>query len=238
MPASGLTGATLAAGVTASSLTSVGTLTSLGVAGAVTTTTADSTSGLFIKGATNLLRVNPQAAGLSVEATTANQGAFAPLFLDGSTVAIQTNGTTSALAFDVSQNGTFGGGMTNTHITTGTNADFLCLSAGGVFLLQTSACTISSMRFKNWLGDVSSSDALRDVFRLKPIAFTMKEDAQHPNPDRNYPRPQIGLSAENVAEVMPLCAIYEDDGTTPKSYRQECVIAQLVGAVNQLAAGR
>ncbi len=33
-------------------------------------------------------------------------------------------------------------------LTTGTNADFLCLSSGGVVLLQTSACTISSLRFK------------------------------------------------------------------------------------------
>ncbi len=148
-PASGITGATLAAGVTASSLTSVGTLTSLGVAGAVTTTTADSTTGLFVKGATNLLRIQPQAGGLAIESTTLNQGAFAQLALNGSATIIQTGGT-SALSFDASQNATFGAAMTNTHITTGTNADFLCLSAGGLFLLQTTACTISSMRFKNW----------------------------------------------------------------------------------------
>jgi hypothetical protein len=125
---------------------------------------------------------------------------------------------------------TFGGGITNTHLSTGTNADFLCLSAAGVFLLQGSACTISSMRFKNLIGDYKRGGALDTIAHLQPIVFTMKP-GERPNPDKNYERPQIGLSAENVAAIEPRCAVYEDDGTTPKSYRQECLIAVLVAAV-------
>jgi hypothetical protein len=120
--------------------------------------------------------------------------------------------------------------ITVTGVTTGTNADFLCLSSGGVILLQTSACTISSLRFKNLIGSVEPADSLNRIVDLRPIAFTMKP-GERPNADWNYDKPQIGLSAENVATTMPKCAIYEQDGKTPKSYRQECVIAELVGGM-------
>lgn len=116
-------------------------------------------------------------------------------------------------------------------VTTGTNADFACLAAGGVMTLQASACTISSMRFKNLIGDYRLGNAVGTLARLDPIVFTRKEDRAHPDPDWNAYKPQIGLSAENVAEIEPRCAIYEQDGTTPKSYRQECLIAILVAAV-------
>ena len=114
-------------------------------------------------------------------------------------------------------------------VTTGTNADFVCMAAGGVLTLQTTACTISSMRFKNLI-DGYRFGALDTLTRLEPIVFTMKP-MEKPNPDANYDRPQIGLSAENVAAIEPRCAIYEDDGVTPKSYRQECLIAVLVAGM-------
>jgi hypothetical protein len=58
---------------------------------------------------------------------------------------------------------------------------------------------------------------------MKPLAI--------PSPDHNYGGVQIGLSAENVAAIEPRCAIYENDGKTPKSYRQECLIAVLVAGM-------
>lgn len=119
--------------------------------------------------------------------------------------------------------------LTVAGITTGTNADFLCLSAGGVVLLQTTACTISSLRFKErvhrWNGD-----ALSLIRKLNPIVFNMIGE----NEDNNYNRTQIGLAAENVAAVDSKLAIYERDGVTPKSYRQESLISVLIQAVNQL----
>ena len=114
-------------------------------------------------------------------------------------------------------------------VTTGTNADFACLAAGGVMTLQTSACTISSLRFKpdwkRYRGNVMEAIDRFDV-------GTFHIAGQEHNPDKaNASRMQIGLNAENVAAIEPRCAIYEADGTTPKSYRQECVIAMLVAAV-------
>ncbi len=120
-----------------------------------------------------------------------------------------------------------------TGVTTGTNADTLCLSATGVVLIQAAACTISSARFKENFWPIDNHYALSIVDRLNPIEFNMRPD-DRPNPDINFARPQIGLTAENVAAVDPRMAIYEDDGVTPKSYRQEAVIAALVGAVRDL----
>ncbi len=119
-----------------------------------------------------------------------------------------------------------------TGITTGTNADTVCLKSDGTLLIQAAACTISSMRFKNLVGDgqYKIGGALDTVAKLEPIVFTMKP-GEKPNPDINYDKPQIGLSAENVAAIEPRCAIYEDDGKTPKSYRQECLIAVLVAGM-------
>jgi len=39
-----------------------------------------------------------------------------------------------------------------------------------------------------------------------------------------------------LRKLIRALAIYEDDGVTPKSYRQEAVIATLIGAIRQLHA--
>lgn len=118
---------------------------------------------------------------------------------------------------------------TLTSLTTGTNADFLCLSSGGVVLLQASACTISSLRFKpDW--KPYDNDALQRVSNFEVGTFHSSVVSR----DHNSANLQAGLNAENIAKVAPECAIYEDDGVTPKSYRQECVIALLVRSVQQI----
>ena len=114
---------------------------------------------------------------------------------------------------------------------TGTNADTLCLSATGVVLIQAAACTISSLRFKTDVTNYQDS-ALDQIKKFEPIVFRMKAGA-YSNRDANAGRLQIGLAAENVAAVDTRMAIYEDDGVTPKSYRQEAVIALLVKAIQE-----
>lgn len=169
-------------------------------------------------------------------AVTAGSGAADFVFISGgpSTGTVTTN--TGSLTISS------GGGATTIisdtaptlpNITTGTNADFLCRSAGGVILLQTSSCTISSKRFKNMLPDYSG-DALNILTGLPVGVFTMKD--QENNPDHNATREQIGLYAEDIAKAEPRAAIYEGDGVTPKSYRQEAIIAMLVAADKQLNA--
>jgi hypothetical protein len=64
---------------------------------------------------------------------------------------------------------------------------------------------------------------------LQPVSFTLADGAT--NVDRNAARPQRGLIAEQVAAADPQLAVYEQDLQTPKSYRQEALIAALIGAV-------
>ena len=127
---------------------------------------------------------------------------------------------------------TIAGGLTLPNVTTGTNADFVCMAAGNVLTLQTSACTISSRRFKENIEDMQGS-ALPEIGKMEVASFRLKDTH---NKDPNARSTQTGLIAENIARVSPECAIYEDDMRTPKSYRQECVIALLVKATQEQQA--
>lgn len=137
------------------------------------------------------------------------------------------NTGTSTGTITIGNSGTFGATIL-AGVSTGTNADFLCLSGAGVVLLQTSACTISSARYKERIIDFT--DALPIVGQLRAVSFNMKPQF---NRDPNYGSRQVGLLAENVAQVAPQCAIFEDDMKTPKSYRQECVTALAIAAIQQ-----
>ncbi len=169
------------------------------------------------------------------------QGGFASP-ADG-TVQILNNSGSNRINLAVSGGnpgiGTFNGGiaapnLTLSNLTTGTNADFLCLSAGGVVLLQTTACTISSLRFKpDWKPFNDSASA--QLAELEAGTFHL-DDLLAIQRDPNGASRQLGLNAENVAVKAPLCAIYEDDMQTPKSYRQECMIALLVKGFQEAQA--
>lgn len=130
------------------------------------------------------------------------------------------NTGTSTGAIQIGNSGTTG--VTSLlGISTGTNADFLCLSSAGVVLLQASACTISSEKFK------TNIELLQDaspILKLHVDSYSMKQ-TEIPNRDPNFTHKQIGLLAEEVAEIAPECAIYENDMKTPKSYRPECITA-------------
>src|SRR5208337_1363750 len=95
---------------------------------------------------------------------------------------------------------TFSSSVKLSGLTTGTNADFLCLE-GTPFLVyvQASACTISSKRFKEHIVMFHSS-ALDMIERMEVDTFNMKP-RKTPNVDPNFGSKQIGLIAENIAEV-------------------------------------
>ncbi len=118
-----------------------------------------------------------------------------------------------------------------TGITTGTNADTVCLKADGTLLIQAAACTISSLRFKKEVTDVQTS-TLPQISDMRVASFRRKGGEL--NRDPNGASRQVGLIAENIAKAAPECALYEDDMKTPKSYRQECVIALLVKGEQEL----
>lgn len=158
--------------------------------------------------------------------TQTDAGAFTKIGLD------IARGTTTVVSAVTLGNATDATAITLPSVTTGTNADFLCLSAGGVVLLQASSCTISSLRFKESVVNYKGR-ALSDIDKMRVASFNMKVS---PNPDPNYRTRQIGLIAEDIAKVEPKCAIYERDMKTPKSYRQECVIALLVKGMQEQQA--
>lgn len=150
----------------------------------------------------------------------------------GSNLILQTPhaGTTGSSAQTMNSQITLGDNtVAINQITTGTNADFVCLSSSQVLLIQSSACTISSLRFKEAVNPFTG-DAREELERLAVKSYQMKDDH---NRDPNAVRPQIGLIAENVAAVEPKCAIYENDLKTPKSYRPECITALLVKATQE-----
>jgi hypothetical protein len=118
-------------------------------------------------------------------------------------------------------------------ITTGTNADTVCLKADGTLLIQAAACTISSARFKMDIHPFGAT-ILGVIRKLLVVTFRMKDGDK--NPDKNARALQMGLLAEDIAKFAPLCTLYEQDLKTPKSYRQECVIAMLVKGEQELAA--
>lgn len=153
---------------------------------------------------------------------------YSKLYNDGTRLCVYPVNSTNPTAFCI-DNTT---GHASLTATTGTNADFLCLDSGGIVLLQSSACTISSVRFKQNIHPFSKS-AISEVMALKPVTFNKIPDSIHPDVDVNAYLKQIGLTAENVAKVDPKAAIYEQDGVTPKSYRQESIIALLVKAVQE-----
>lgn len=126
------------------------------------------------------------------------------------------------------------GATTLSALSTGTAADTLCLTSGGVVILQTAACTISSRRFKEHI-KTFKEDALSQINLLEVMSYNMKP-GDVPNKDKNFGAKQVGLIAEDIAQVMPQCAIYEQDMKTPQSYRQECVIAMLVKGEQELIA--
>lgn len=125
---------------------------------------------------------------------------------------------------------TLRGGLTVPDVTTGTNADFACFAAGGVITLQSTACTISSRRYKENILPLSET-ALDELMQLNPVQFNKKEMNSTPNKDRNFGKTELGFIAEDIADLDPRLAIYEDDLTTPKSYRQEGIQSLIVKSV-------
>ncbi len=199
--------------------TNTGLLVSTGASNTIVGSSVAST--VLTTGANNVL------IGTNNSLTTAAAGTSNTIGIGaGSTAILAVTGAGTPTTSTTTINGQ----QVNPNLTTGTNADTVCMEAGGRLLIQAAACTISSMRFKNLIGGYKVGGALDTIRGLEPIVFTMKE-GEKPNPDRNYGNTQVGLSAENVAAIEPRCAIYEEDGSTPKAYRQECLIAILVAAV-------
>ncbi len=75
---------------------------------------------------------------------------------------------------------------------------------------------------------------MAEIDRLKIVTFNKKKPTDgKPDTDVNAYTKQIGLIAEDVAKVDKKLAIYEQDRKTPKSYRQESLLALSVKAIQE-----
>jgi hypothetical protein len=113
------------------------------------------------------------------------------------------------------------------------NGNFVCWNTiGGEVLQQSSPCNQSQRKLKENFVGVSDATALSDLMALKPTQFNFKATTPA-NPDPNATGTQYGLIAEEVAAVDPKLTVYENDMKTPKSWRQDSVIALLVKATQE-----
>lgn len=118
--------------------------------------------------------------------------------------------------------------------TTGTTTGFICYGNGNQIYFQSTSCGSSQRRLKENFVDISGATASADLMALKPTQFNFKPTTP-PNPDPNATGTQYGFIAEEVAAVDPRLALYQNDMRTPKSWRQDSMIALLVKESQDLA---
>ena len=195
-------------------------------------------SGNFVVGAPNALT----SAVTSIEAggQTLNGGLT---FAEGNGVSLSVSGSTVTFAADesggltsVTTDGTLAGDGTNgsplglddaavsaakLSATTPTDGYRLVYDAGAAGNLAWEAVDgslSSSIRFKEEVETIADASAL--VERLRGVRFHWTADG----------RPDIGLIAEEVAQVFPELVAYESDGTTVRGLRYAPLVAVLIEA--------
>ena len=93
------------------------------------------------------------------------------------------------------------------NITTGSNDNYLCFDTGtNKIFRQGSACSVSSLRFKENIQDLNYG--LSEVLELRPISFEYKSDNQI-DPESGV---HIGFIAEEMELVIPEVITYTPEG--------------------------
>lgn len=165
----------------------------------------------------NSLTFSPNSGAVIGSINVGNTNTWSAKQVFNGTVGIGTSVTSSSV-------------LTVSGLITGSNADFVCMGTGGAFFIQASACTISKRELKKNITNITGIGAIDDIKQLNPVRFKFKP-TKPVNPDPNSHNYQYGFIADEVASVDHNLAIYENDMVTPKSYRQEAIIALLVKAV-------
>lgn len=150
-------------------------------------------------------------------------------------VELRTNGTKQA-ALRVDSSGDLvidpvTGLFITTLATSGSGLTYLCYTNGQAVISDSSVCVVSSRRFKE--NEHPLADGLDLVMKLKPVSFTYKNEFAN---RANLGRQQVGLIAEDVAEVDKRLVDFESDGTTPHSVYYLQLTAVLTKAVQQQEA--
>ena len=259
-----LTGATLASGVTASSLTSVGTLTGLTVSGAcdvdeVRADNGSSTDPSFTFTSDQDTGVYLQSGGAMAFATAGSKRFL--IYSGGLRMNVNGSAGTPGIHWE---------GDTDTGIYVGT-ANQLSLTSGGTTSLTTTGNTVvtatpstgtttgynyvlrnltfgSLYRFtstadvKEQISTVSAADAGQWIDALRPVTFVERwlGEGEEPADNKLWREAdlQVGFIAEEVLEHAPQFAQVEDvDGQLKAAgWRWPDVIAALVAEVQSLRA--
>lgn len=243
-PAGTLSGATLASGVTASSLTSLGGGT-VGTAAFKATGTSGNTVPL-LDGTNTWTNLQTFNGGINVSGGVFAAGSIyksASLGLTLSPISGSSNDftilTPTGLAViltvptgtvDVQVAGRLFAGLTQ---TSAAQSGTVCFNSGTSLITYdaTLGCLASSGHFKNITGVIRSSEALDIVDRLKPVSFTKKLEYGG-NVD---PSEQVGFVAEDVAAIDERLTARGEDGLV-RGVRYQQMTAVLAGAIQALKA--
>jgi hypothetical protein len=108
-------------------------------------------------------------------------------------------------------------------------------SSGGIAVLVNSSgqlgTTTSSRRFKEDIADVGSLSA--KLLELRPVKFHYRREALHADDAARLERPlELGLIAEEVAEVLPELVVYDDEGA-PYTVRYHLLVPLLLAELQR-----
>jgi hypothetical protein len=162
-----------------------------------------------------------------------NTGYASNIFMSNGAIILRTTGTSSAgstISWNSGLTISAGGYLVApvTYANTTTNAANLEIASNGTF----ERSTASSRRFKENIIDWDGN-GLNTILALKPVTFTYKAD-YYKNPDKVM----LGLIAEDVAEISPYLADYENEDRTGQveNVRYANIVVPLIKAIQELKA--
>jgi hypothetical protein len=164
--------------------------------------------------------VSPDSGGQVVIGSTAADN----LAMDSNEIAARNNGATSVLHLNA-DGGEVSVGATLRVGTIGTASYNYTLCSTGSSAGLIKRCPSSSRRYKENIVDLALG--LAEVERLRPVSFIYRDSGQH----------SFGFIAEEVAEIYPDFAVYDEQGR-PESVRYGEMTALLTNAVQELNADR
>ncbi|USN87538.1 MAG: tail fiber domain-containing protein [Candidatus Nomurabacteria bacterium] len=113
-------------------------------------------------------------------------------------------------------------------LSTGAGAGALCLSSSSeiVYLAGSSACSVSSERFKHSITSLGSDSGLAELMKLRPVSFEYNDNI-------GIYGEQVGFIAEEMDKIDPRLVIYEEPNK-PFSVKYENITAILTKGVQEI----
>ena len=172
---------------------------------------------LDITGSNGLVTV-PYNLAVTGTSTLTGNVTFGGSLLSAGSLVLGTNGSTTALTLDTSQNATFAGRITAPNITMGSGTGSVT-AASGVFSVT------SDKRAKNPKGMFTTG--LEAILSLEPVLYDFKNDPKHLT--------RAGFYTQDVEAFIPE-AVFHDSKDGMASLDDRPIIAALVNSVKQLSA--